>query len=107
MRSSAASACCARAPATPPDLLVGRPREHAAVAVARIPQPGGGKGEERQRAALAHDLLDHLLDERLVFELVSARERRLHERAAQRARTERAEQREVAQHGRQRLVRWQ
>ena len=67
------------------DLAVRLARQQPLLAVALLPEPRGGEGEERQRAALLLHLRHHLVDERLVLEAVAAGERRLHERAPQRA----------------------
>ena len=87
------------------DLVIRGARQHALLAVAGVPDLRGGEGQQRQRTALADHFVHHLVDERVVFELVAAREGRLHQGAPQRARAERSEQREVAQHRCERLVR--
>ena len=45
------------------DFLVGRAGQQAALAIAPIPEPRHGEGDQRQRAALARDLREHLLDD--------------------------------------------
>ncbi len=54
------------------DVVVGLAGEQAGLAVALLPQPGGGEGQQRQRAALALDLGQHLVDQLVVLEAVAA-----------------------------------
>ena len=87
------------------DSAVGRPRQEALVPVAQVPQSRRGESQQRQRAPFVGDLLDHLLDQRLVLEVVAARERRLHQGPTQSAIAERPEDREVPRHRGEGLVR--
>ena len=64
------------------DVVVGLAGEQAGLAIALLPQPGGGEGQQRQRAALALDLGEHLVDQLVVLEAVAALGGRLDEGAA-------------------------
>ena len=69
-------------PADPADVVIRLAGEETGLAVALLPEPGGGEGQERQRTALALHLGQHLVHQVVVLEAVTALHRRLHECAA-------------------------
>ena len=64
------------------DVGVGLTGEQSSLAVAFLPQPRHSEGEQRQRAALARDRIQHLIRQCVVLEREVKARRRLDEGAA-------------------------
>ena len=85
------------------DLLVGSAGQVPLIAVAPLPQLRRSERQQRQRAALALHLRQHLLDQSVVLEVIAALDRRLHQGAPHVVTPWRIERRELREQRPQRL----
>ena len=86
------------------DVVVGLAGEQTGLAVAFLPQPREGEGEEGERATFALDLGEDLFDQLVVLEAVAALGGRLDEGASEAAAGRWIEERQPVQDAAQRFV---
>ena len=67
----------------PADVVIGLPGQEAGFAISFLPQAGGGKSQQRQRASLALHLGQHLLHQLVVLETITTGGGRLDQRPAE------------------------